>query len=284
LVIDPRENLIALAHGNDNRLEICKLEVTSRVPHLQTLYLLELPTLRPHVCCVISAAEKEWVPTSPYQHHSQSSRRRLVPFRSCRVGTLFLSVDYNPLDSSSKQRSGMIVNIAALLSAARSGSDRHRVRTIPWARWGPAATRVFPLRADGPFHCGLACPAGPFWIMEDTPRTLVVQDYDFQGKWRIQATTENISSVSGSTTKPTKAIGQHWVAGKVKTHLPYRDVLAIDTRWRPMYGTSTLIDREWFIRISRRVSRWSLIVHTCCLSRSEYYTNSWKQIISWCTI
>ena len=246
MVIDPHENLIALAHGNDNRLEICKLEIASRVPRLQTLYLLELPALKPRVRCVISAAEKEWVPTSLHQDYAQSSRHRLVPFRSCRVGTLFFSVDYNPLHSSSAQRYGMIVNIAALLSAARS--DRQRVRTIPWSRWGPAATRIFP------FHCGLACPAGPFWIMEDTPRALIIQDYDLQGKWRIQATTEDASSVSRPTVIPTKAIGQHWGAGKVKTHLPYRDVVTIDSRRRPMHGTSTLIDREWFIRISRRVS------------------------------
>ena len=154
----------------------------------------------------------------------------------------------------------MIVNIAALLSAARS--DRPRVRTIPWTNWGPAATRVFPLRADERFRCGLPCPAGPFWIMEDTPRELVIQDFDLQGKWRIQATTESASSVSRRTAITTKVIAQHWGAGKVKTHLPYRDVVTIDSRWRPMYGTSTLIDREWFIRISRRVSRWFLIVHT----------------------
>jgi len=246
LVIDPHENLIALAHGNDNRLEICKLEIASRVPRLQTLYLLELPPLKPHVRCVISAAEKEWVPTSPYQDYTQSSRQRLVPFRSCRVGTLFFSVDYNPLHSSSAQRYGMIVNIAALLSAARL--DHQRVRTIPWSKWGPTATRVFP------FHCGVACPAGPFWIMEDTPRTLIIQDYDLQGKLRIQATAENVSSVSRPTAMPTKAFGQHWGAGKVNTHLPYRDVVAIDSRRRPMYGTSTLIDREWFLRVSRRVS------------------------------
>src|SRR5882672_10647450 len=73
---------------------------------------------------------------------------------------------------------------------------------------------------------------------------------------------ESASSVSRRTVITTKVIAQHWGAGKVKTHLPYRDVVTIDSRWRPMYGTSTPIDREWFIRISRRVSRWFLIVHT----------------------
>jgi len=260
LVIDPHENLIALAHGNENRIEICKLEIASRVPRLQTLYLFELPPLKPHVRCVIFAAEMEWAPTSRYQEYTQPSRQRIVPFRSCRIGTLFFSVDYNPFNPSSAQRYRMIVNIAALLSAVRS--DRLRVRTIPWTSWGPAATRVFPLRADGRFRCGLPCPAGPFWVMEDTPRELVIQDFDLQGKWRIQATTESASSVSRRTVITTKVIAQHWGAGKVKTHLPYRDVVTTDGRWRPMYGTSTLIDREWFIRISRRVSRWFLIVHT----------------------
>lgn len=216
--------------------------------------------MKPRVRCVISAAEKEWVPTSRHQDYPQSSRQRLVPFRSCRIGTLFFSVDYTPFNSSFAQSYGMIVNIAALLSAVRS--DPPRVRTIPWERWGPAATRVFPLRGDGRFRCGLPCPAGPFWIMEDSLRELVIQDFDLQGKWQIQATTESASSVSRRTVIPTKVVAQHWGGGKVKTHLPYRDVVTIDSRWRPMYGTSTLIDREWFIRISRRVSRWFLIVHT----------------------
>jgi hypothetical protein len=220
-----------------------------------------LPPLKPRVRCVISAAEKEWIPTSQHrQDHAQPSpsRRRLVPFRSCRIGTLFFSLDYDAFNSSpsSAQRYGMMVNVVALLSAARS-DRRPRVRTVPWTSWGPATTRVFPLRADGRSRCGLPCPAGPFWIMEDTPRELVILDFDLRGKWQIQATTtEGASSVSRRTDVTTKVVAQHWGAGKVETHLPYRDVVTIDSRWRPMYGTSTLIDREWFIRISRKVSRW----------------------------
>ena len=256
LVIDPDDNLIAQVDCPKNRLEICKLVFQSHRPHLQTLCFLELPPLKPNIRCIISWAEKEWIATSRNQKVSPSSRRRLVPFQSCKIGTLFLSLDYNYTLLDPVHTYGMIASVAALLSAARSYCGD--VRTIPWAGWGPSATHIVSFGWSThriPRH-KMTTPAGPFWIMEDTQLRLVIQDYDWLRKWQMQATFENTSSLSRPTVTAAKAIGEHWVAGEVETHLPHRDVVAIESRDQSMYGTKALIDREWFIGISRRVSIW----------------------------
>lgn len=126
----------------------------------------------------------------------------------------------------------------------------------PWVGWGPAATHIFPieLRADVLPQHRMATPAGPFWVMEDTQLRLVIQDYDWLRKWKMQATVENTPSLSKPTVTAAKATGQHWVAGEVETHLLHRDVVTIESRDQSMYGTRVLIDREWFLGISRGVS------------------------------
>jgi len=260
LVVDPDDNLIALVYGTENRLEICKLMFRSHGPCLETLCFLELPPLKPNIRCIISAAEKEWVATSRNQDFPSSSRRHLVPFRSCKIRTLSLSLDYKLSDST--HRYGMIVSVSTLLSAARSYCGD--VRTIPWVGWGPAATHIFPfgLDAHGSPRYEMAIPAGPFWVMEDTELKLVIQDYDCLRKWQMQATDEDTSSLSRPTVTAAKAIGQHWAAGEVETHLPHRDVITIESRDESMYGTMALIDREWFVGISHGVSKMVLTVQT----------------------
>ena len=243
LVIDPDDNLIALADCPRNRLEICKLVFQSHRPHLQTLCILDFPPLKPNTHCIVDRVGKEWVSTLRNQTFSPSSRQRLVPFRSCKIGTLFLSLNYNIFES--EHTYGMIVSVAALLSAARSYCGD--VHTIPWERWGPSATHIFPI---GTRRMRMA-PAGPFWIMQDTPHRLVIQDYDWLRNWHG----ENASSLSRPVVTA-KAIGHHWVAGEVETHLPHRDVVIIEDRDQSTYGTKSLIDREWLVGISRGVSKW----------------------------
>lgn len=150
----------------------------------------------------------------------------------------------------------MVVSVATLLSAARSYCGD--ARTIPWVGWGPSATHIFPfgLSADEIPQHKMPTPAGPFWIMGDTQGRFVIQDYDCLRKWQMQATVENTSSLSRPTVTAAKEIGQHWVAGEVETCLPHRDVVAIESRDQSMYGTKALVDREWFIRISRGVRIW----------------------------
>ena len=254
-------------HSNKNCIEICKIEIVSPGPHLQTLCLLELPPLRSNTILVISAVEKEWVRTSKDEDHRQPSREHHIPFRSSRVATLFLALKYGTCNSACGY--GMIVSVAALLSAARSSSDN--VSAIPWARWGPPATHIFPLRENGRPGYSLARPAGPFWIMEDMP--LVIRDYNLMRKWRSQSTTENASSLSRPTVAPTKVIGQHWVDGEVETHLPYRNVVATGDRHRLMHCSNAVVDREWLVGVWIRVSMWSLIVHSCGRHCRSYQTH-----------
>ena len=225
-------------------------------PRLQTLCFLKLPPLESNALCFISAIEKEWVQTSRNEDNSQPSRGRLIPFRSSRIATLFFSLKYGMFNST--RGYGMIVSVAALLSAARSSHGD--VSTIPWTRWGPPATHIFPLRENGHLGYSLARPAGPFWIMENVP--LVMRDYNLLSKWRIQSTTENASSLSRLTVAPTKVIGQHWVDGGVETHLPYRDVVAIGDRHRLMSCSDAVVDREWLVGVWRLVSKWFIIVHS----------------------
>ena len=256
-VIDPDDSLIALVDGPKNRLEICKLVLQSHRPHLQTLCYLELPQLKPNIHYIISRAEKEWVATSRNQDFSPSSRRRLVPFRSCKIGSLHLPLScmHAPLGDP-VYAYGIIVSVAALLSVARSYYGD--VRTIPWVGWGPSATHIFPFgwSVDKPIRRRMTTPAGPFWIMEDTQLGLVIQDYDWLRNRQMQATVENTSSLSRPTVTTAKEIGRHWVAGAVETHLPHRDVVTIESRdwFMSRYDPKVLIDREWFIRISRGVS------------------------------
>jgi len=252
-LIDPDNNIVALIHGSENCIEICKVEIMSPGPHLQTLCLLELPPLESNALCVISAVEKEWVQTSQNENHRQSSRRRLIPFRSSRIATLFFSLKYGMFNST--RGYGMIVSVANLLSAARSSCGD--ASTIPWTRWGPPATHIFPLRENGHPGYSLARPAGPFWIMENLP--LVIRDYNLLRKWQTQSTTENASSLSRPTVAPTKVIGQHWVDGEVETHLPYHDVVAIGDRHRLMYCSDAIVDREWLVGVWLLVSSWFLI-------------------------
>ena len=161
LVVDPDDNLIALVYGAKNRLEICKLMFRSHGPCLETLYFLEFPPLKPNTRCIISAAEKEWVATSRNQEFLPSSRRHLAPFRSCKIRTLFLDVDYTLSDSA--RRYGMIVSVSAFLSAARSYCGD--VRTIPWVGWGPAATHIFPFESSAQLpRYKTVTSAGPLWV------------------------------------------------------------------------------------------------------------------------
>ena len=252
LVIDPDDNLIALVDSPRNRLEICKLVFGSYNPRLRTLSYLDLPPLKPNNHCMVYWAEKEWVSTLQNQTFSPSSRQRLGPFRSRKIGTLLLSLHYN----DTQDGYGMIVNVAALLSAARSYCGD--VRTIPWVIWGPSATHIFPLwlNPDGTPRQTSITPAGPFWIMQDTPLRLVIQDYDWLRNWHMQATVENTSSLSRPSVTAAKTIGQHWMAGEAETHLPHRDVVIIENRDQSTYGTRSLIDREWLVGTTRGVSKW----------------------------
>ena len=242
-LIDPDNNIVALTHSNKNCIEICKLEIVSPGARLQTLCFLDLPPLKSNSLLVISEVEKEWVRTSKNEGHGESSRAHLIPFRSSRIATLFLSLKYGMFNSA--RGYGMIVSVAALLSAARSSCGN--VNAIPWTRWGPPATHIFPLKEYGRPGYSLARPAGPFWIMENMP--LVIRDYNLLRKWRTRSTIENASSLLRPTVAPTKVIGQHWVHGEVETHLPYRDVVAIGDRHRLMHCSNAVVDREWLVGV-----------------------------------
>ncbi|KAI0251758.1 hypothetical protein BJV78DRAFT_1208546 [Lactifluus subvellereus] len=227
-------------------LEICKLELASPDPRLQTVCFLELPALELYAFAVVSTVSKEWIPTSEHDAQSQLTRKRIAPFRSSRVGTIGLLLEYEPCTPSVRERPGcwMTVSVASLLSAIHPGTSD--VPTIPWAAWGPAATRISLYR----WGSILPRPAGPFWIIDVSP--LVVRDYDPLRTRRARSMAEDRSP---SPSRPpvfssTKVLGQHWVAGEVETRLPFRDVVEKNVRLERYIGF--VADREWIIEISAR--------------------------------
>jgi len=267
------DGLIMLANCTKNSLEICKLEFASQEPpRLHTVCFLELPALEPYAFVIVSRVDKEWVPTSSWcgtrsQQQQQLPRKRVVPFRSSKVGTIGLLLEHEMRTASVRVLPScwMTVSIAALLSAIYYGcssssdssddDDDHTggntaVRTLYWPDWGPTATRVLVSSHGG----RLPKPAGPFWITSFSP--LVIRDYDVlrMRSTRAAAAAEaeeeeeddKTSSLFGPPVfKSTEVLGEHWVEGKLVTRLPYRDIVAKD-----LYYIGVVADREWIIGIS----------------------------------
>ncbi|KAH9975683.1 hypothetical protein BGW80DRAFT_58965 [Lactifluus volemus] len=254
VVID--NSLIMLVNCKMTSLEICRLELASpdSEPRLKTVCLLEFPVL-PFYALAVSKVRKEWIPTSECNPLSQLRRKRVVPFRSSKVGTIgLLLLDQKMTCAASvreRSRYWMTISVASLLASIPP--DSNDVRAIPWGDWGPAATRIFKY----PHRWGniLPKPAGPFWIIGFSP--LVVRDYDPLRTRRAKAksTEEVITSHSPSLSRPpvfspTKELGHYWVAGEVETRLPFRDVA--EKNLRPQQYIGIIADREWIIEISAR--------------------------------
>ncbi|KAH9059095.1 hypothetical protein EDB87DRAFT_829001 [Lactarius vividus] len=235
VVIDPDNSLIALIKSTTNSIHICEIQFESADPCLHTLCFLRLPGDP-----VVSLSGMEWIPTSKRQNRtgSQSSRGRPFPFRSRRASTIGLSLSYRTRDGG-VCRYSMFASVRALLSVAHSG-----FRLVPWADWGPTCTRILPLRGIFPK------PAGPFWITSYAP--LVVRDYDSLRARHIKKKKKTMSSIPsahslGQTT--TQLFGEHWVGGKVKTYLPFREFVAGSLSITPV--AQVVADREWIVVISR---------------------------------
>lgn len=238
-VID--DNLIALIKDSANSLEICKLEVTaSSGPRLRTICFLDLPPLTSEASCVVSMAIKEWVPTSKHHAPSSSSRKHHIPFYSSTVSTIALRLDYRTYSKGVGYpfRCALVISVAAILSVIRATNS---VCNVPWKDWGPSGTRISELGTT------LLKPVGPFWIMDLSP--LVVRDYDILRTRCTQSTTEGTPSSHSQppVSSSTEVFGEHWEAGSVETHLPYRDVVANDLDFR--HFPWIMADREWVVGV-----------------------------------
>lgn len=243
VVID--NNLIALIKDSANSLEICKLEVTaSPRPRLRTMCFLDLPPLTSEASCVLSMAIKEWVPTWKHYARSSSSRKHHTPFYSSTVGTISLLLDYRTYSKGAGRpfRCTITISVAAILSVIRATNG---VCHVPWKDWGPSGTRIAEMGTTS------LISVGPFWIADLLP--LAVRDYDLLRTRCTQSTTEDTSSshpqppVSSST----EVFGEHWEAGSVETHLPYRDVVANNLDFEDFLYI--MADREWIVAIDALV-------------------------------
>jgi len=258
-LVDIDGSLIMLANCTKNSLEICKLELASssqEPPRMYTVCSLELPALEPYAFVVVSTVDKEWVPTVTRGDGArcQPTRKRVVPFRSSKVGTIGLLVEHEMRTASVRVLPScwMTVSVPALLSVIRrpgSGSDPqvgHAMCNIPWGDWGPAATRVL-LNTHG---ARPPKPAGPFWITGSPP--FVIRDYDVlrtrYSRFSGEDPSKSTSRFGPPVLKSTEVFGEHWKTGKLETCLPYRDLVAKNLDY-----IGIVADREWIIGISVRV-------------------------------
>jgi len=233
------ENLIAVVEDNTNSIEICRLEHTPDV-RLERVCFLELPPLKSNAFVSVSRTEKEWVSTSKYHLESDATRKRPVPFRSSKVSSIRLALDYHIHVGKvyTDYPHTMIVSVPELLNIIHTNTKRN----VPWDDWGPARTRIFP-------RLTILQTAGPCWINNYSP--LTIRDYDFLRARCSLKTTSSSSSVGIPVFSRSKLEGEQWAEGAVETCLPYRDSIVRNLNFHP--STQRLIaDREWVVVISVR--------------------------------
>jgi len=209
-VID--DTTFALTKDTANRLEICKLEISSHASCLQTLCFLELPlltSLAGGTSVVLKEIHMEWVPTSEDYVRSRSSRGHHLPFYSSTVSSIALLLGYEYYHPTGifqfSYEYTMIINVKAIRSVIRSG-----VHNVPWEDWGPSGTHLFEKTS--------LKPAGPFWIRG--AYRPVVRQYDLRhARYYTRPIADDMSS-------QTRLHNRIWDRGHIETNLPYRNVLA----------------------------------------------------------
>lgn len=221
-------SLVALIDGAEHRLEICKLEIPTLGPYLQTLCFFDLPPLVRSVASLfVSGIHKEYVPTSRHHAQSRSSRGCHLPFYSHTIGTIALRLQF-ALGMTVYHSYALIISVPALLSAIPTG-----VRNMPWVDWAPSSADMFKIMT--------LKPAGPFWITSLLP--LEVRRYDLRHTQSIQSTAEDTSPIQ-------PPLGPGTIEGvwnSLKTHISYRDI-RVPAGDRDIYRYADIVaDREWVI-------------------------------------
>jgi len=243
-------SLIALIRDELNGLEICKLEVSSSGSRLESVCFLELPPMTSGAAVEWMGASKEWVPTSRHYARSRSFRGCHVPFYSSAVGTIAFDLEYDSDDLIELDEPfpcyRMVISVAGLLSVIHS-----RVPYMPWVDWGPSITHLFARNR--------LTTAGPFWITRASP--LVIRDYGTMHAPHAESTVEDTSSLhSRPLVSSTEVFEAHWEPNNVKTHLPYRELVASDLDFGRFDRVKA--DREWIIGIINKVSKLYVLIRT----------------------
>ncbi|KAH9059082.1 hypothetical protein EDB87DRAFT_1685035 [Lactarius vividus] len=234
-------DLIAVVEDNTNFIEICRLELTPPDFRMEILCFLEMPPLKPNAFLSVSWTEKEWVSTSKHHQRSDPVRRRPAPFRSSKVSNIRFSLDYHIHSENvyTDYPYTMVVSVAELLPNIPTDKSR-----VPWPKWGPDRTRIFPRPKD----IIPPSPAGPLWIHHHSP--LTKRDYDFLRARCPPSVTTKSSSLSTPVFSKSKVEGEHWVGGAVETSLPYRDYIIPNLHFNS--SQQVVADREWLVDISVR--------------------------------
>ena len=224
-----------------NRLEVCKLDITSPGPCLQKICSLELPPLMPSVYVNLFRIVAEWVPTSKNYARSRTSRASHAHFYSSTVGTIALFLNYTIPRGIYGATYGLpytyalIIGVEALLDTIRTG-----VHNVPWADWGPSSTHLF--------QRTVLRPAGPSWITGLEISPLMLRQYYPRRTRYTQSMPENTSSSSRTGPRvfsSTEVSDKLWEEYRVETNLPYRDVVVNDLNLG--HARQILADREWVV-------------------------------------
>ena len=215
------------------------MELASSRPSMRSVCSLKLPPLEPGTLILDSTFTKEWIASERYAR-SQSSQRCRLPFRSSSNDTMALLLTYYGQKRDIRPSQYAVhFSVTALLSAVHSGA-----RSVPWEKWGPRSTRIFPYP-----HGVMPAPAGPFWITSISP--LIVRDYDPLRAVHAPSVTDNLSPSSGLPVfAPLRVISKCWASGQVETRLPYREFVKRDIHIHP---TKIIGEREWVVFISASV-------------------------------
>ena len=224
--------LVALIDDFEHRLEICKLEIPTPGPYLQTLCFFDLPPVASVGSLFVAAIYKEWVPTSKHHAQSRSSRGCHLPFYSPTIGTIALRLHYE-MGAMVHCMYAMIISVPALLSAIPTGVRSVLwAKCVPWVKWGPSSTHIFKIRTA-------LIPAGPFWVTSTLP--LEVRRYDLRRTPYIQSTAEDTSSLQSRPLNPDT------VKGAWNTFMPYRDARVPASGRNLCHSVDIVADREWWI-------------------------------------
>jgi len=243
-------SLVSLMEDDENRLEICQLELDPS-PRLQTLCFLELPPLTSGAIHLVSGAYTEWVSTSISYTRTRSSRGYHLPFYSSAIGTIALYFLYDRpyLEFPASESYALVISAAGLVSAIPSD-----VRNVPWEDWGPSNTHFFRMPT------AQLRSVGPFWNIDG--RELVVRQYDLRRTRCTQSMAGDKSSLQSRTPiVASEKIFQY----DIETHLPYRDVTITN---KDLYGSTYIVaDREWVVGVTFPVR--GFLVHIVGIFRCE---------------
>ena len=134
------DDVLALIRGPENAIELCRIDPSS-TPSLQTIRLLELPSLVPYARLSSAFLKTESNPSALTTHRPtrQPPRHPFSPSPTSALVLITLTAKIRGSAFVDTRTYTLAVHARTLLSYASRGSGH----PVPWDAWGPPATRCF---------------------------------------------------------------------------------------------------------------------------------------------